>query len=37
VLGWVTAIVAVVIWRHRGNLARLARGEEPKFGRKAAA
>lgn len=37
VLGWVAAIVAVVIWRHRGNLARLARGEEPKFGRKVAA
>jgi len=32
VLGWAVATVAVVIWRHRGNLARLARGEEPKFG-----
>lgn len=32
VLGWAAATVAVVIWRHRGNLARLARGGEPKFG-----
>jgi glycerol-3-phosphate acyltransferase PlsY len=26
--------VAVIIWRHRGNLARLARREEPHFGEK---
>jgi glycerol-3-phosphate acyltransferase PlsY len=36
VLGWVAATVAVVIWRHRGNLARLARGAEPKLGTKGA-
>jgi glycerol-3-phosphate acyltransferase PlsY len=32
VLSLAAATVAVVIWRHRRNLARLARGEEPKFG-----
>jgi glycerol-3-phosphate acyltransferase PlsY len=32
VLGLAVATVAVVIWRHRRNLARLARGEEPKLG-----
>ena len=32
VLGLAATTVAVVIWRHRRNLARLLRGEEPKFG-----
>ena len=34
VLAWVAAVVAIVIWRHRRNLARLARGTEPKFGKR---
>ncbi len=29
-----TLTASVIIWRHRGNLARLARGEEPRLGRK---
>jgi glycerol-3-phosphate acyltransferase PlsY len=28
------AAVSVIIWRHRGNLVRLARGEEPRLGGK---
>lgn len=28
------AMTAVVFWRHRGNIGRLMRGEEPKIGRK---
>jgi glycerol-3-phosphate acyltransferase PlsY len=36
VLGWCAATVAVVIWRHRANLARLAHGAEPKLGAKGA-
>jgi acyl phosphate:glycerol-3-phosphate acyltransferase len=28
------AIAALIVWRHRANLARLARGEEPKLGRR---
>lgn len=28
------AMAAVVFWRHRGNIGRLMRGEEPKIGRK---
>jgi glycerol-3-phosphate acyltransferase PlsY len=36
VVGWAAAAVAVVIWRHRRNLARLVRGQEPKlFARRA--
>lgn len=30
-LGWAAVTVAVVIWRHRRNLARLLRGEEPRL------
>src|SRR5687768_5714595 len=29
------ALAALVLWRHRGNIARLARGEEPRVGSKA--
>ena len=29
------ALAALVLWQHRGNIARLARGEEPRVGSKA--
>ncbi len=32
-MGCTVAGVLVVMWRHRGNLARLARGEEPRLGK----
>jgi len=34
VLVWVSAISLVVLWRHRSNLERLIRGEEPPVGKK---
>jgi acyl phosphate:glycerol-3-phosphate acyltransferase len=33
VTGCAVTAVLVVIWRHRGNLSRLVRGEEPRLGR----
>jgi glycerol-3-phosphate acyltransferase PlsY len=34
VVACAVAAAVVIIWRHRANLARLARGEEPRFGEK---
>jgi glycerol-3-phosphate acyltransferase PlsY len=34
VVGSAVAAVAVIVWRHRDNLARLVRGEEPRVGGK---
>jgi glycerol-3-phosphate acyltransferase PlsY len=28
---WVIIILALVVWKHRGNIARLAKGEEKKL------
>jgi glycerol-3-phosphate acyltransferase PlsY len=33
VVGWFAALAVVVIWLHRANIKRLARGTENRFGR----